>query len=487
MKNKKKLLSISSLLPFLLVPAISSCKSHQEAPINAKKEVASNNHSDEHRISVEYDLNEFNFSKGKQYELQKLVRNVKKEWDLDLNQLWNSITKRHSWANLFIDRFDKEQISNLLPWSSQKIYEDKYGRIIKNNEKVTVDDNYKDYLKWLDNYLVKDFNSLNVEEKLTPSNSKDSFFGVFKYKLENTIYDANDFFVNFVKLDSPEYLDDIWTNVFFVNKYSELEEYVSGMDSAAAKKELRQNLLPKIQSLFENNKSKDMFFSVAIIPTYNENMFIRNMYYDNEKGNLIAKMSFLNSEQISDKLNLLIVPIWYKPKFHIVFEPWKQLKPTYDTFGFPVDETVYYSRKLSSKFTNIDNFIIRNKRTLNFILDDSYNENEWINIPYHQTFEWTLLTYTANLYFDNLFYCYLDHFINGQSYTFENFLDQEAENKFIKFLSYKLRINELDARNFFNKIQNLEKLNYLEIPLLKKWVMQDFKDYDKEIDIKETF
>lgn len=484
MKKIKKLLISAFALSILLPSFALSCKSHQETQINIEKEVASTNNSDEHLISVEDGFNKFYLPKDQQYELQKLVRNAQRDWDLDLNQLWNSITKRHSWANLFIDRFDKEQINNLLPWSSQKIYEDKYGRIIKNNEKVTVDDNYKDYLKSLENYLVKELTELNVEEKLLLSNSKDSFFGVFKYQLENNIYDVNDFFVNFVKLDSPEYMDDIWTNVFFVNRYSELEEYISRMDSPEVKKELRQNLLPKIQSLFENNKSKDMFFSVAIIPTYNENMFIRNMYYDNEKGNLIAKMSFLNSEEISDKLNLLIAPIWYQPKFHLGFEHRKQLEAKPETSNLPVYENIYYSRNFSAKFTNIDNFIIRNKRNLHFLLSDSYNKNKQTVLPYHQTFEQTLLTYTANLYFDNLFYCYLDHFINGQSYTFENFLDQEAENKFINFLSYKLRINELDARNFFNKIQNLEKLNYFEISLLKKWVMQDFKDYDKEINVK---
>ncbi|QIW61897.1 variable surface lipoprotein [Mycoplasmopsis gallinacea] len=472
---------------FAAFPTIAvSCKNNDESILKKNLEISSS------KTSHSFDKELFgNVSrKGNQYELQKLVRKVERDWDIDLNQLWNSITGKHTWADIFIDRFDPQQREKLLPWSSKIVNSNQQGRIVKNPEKVEIDNNYKETLMSLNNFLLKNINDLDVDQKLPKESFNNIFSGAFKYKIENPIRNVNDFFVNFVKLDSPEYLSDIWTNVFFANQYSEVEEYVSQMESTNAKDELMNNLLPKIKALFDNNADDMGTFSVAIIPTYNDNMYIRNMYYNYEKGNLIAKMSFLNNDEISENLSLLIVPVSYAPKYMNAFFPWTRWSLfdnlQYQSYRFAND--VHYSRHLSSKFLDIDNFVVKNKRHLKFEgYDSEINIDVWLERPYMRSFEWTTLTYTANLYFDNLFYCYLDHFINGQSYTVENLSGEQLENKFVKFLSYKLQISELDTQNFFNKIKNFEKLNENEIPLLKKWVTQDFKDYDSEINLWWTY
>ncbi|QIW61900.1 hypothetical protein [Mycoplasmopsis gallinacea] len=305
-----------------------------------------------------------------------------------------------------------------------------------------IDNSYAQKLSHFQKYLTKPLSEYSKNE-VNFHNLNNNFYGVYKYEFKNDPRDVNikTLFTINKNIPNREYLSSQWTNLLLLKNFEEIESYaysiqrnVNHFGIFKFKNEFFDNVLPVIEQMFkdydaENNPN----FRVAIIPARNNSFYLRNIFVDKNNLNLIARTNYLNAffEEGSSKFNLLIVPLNY-------------------------DLSYLDTPDISSKNPNILDL----DREFGTIIDNKAKGGKLKDY---------LAGYVSDLYFDNFFYVYLDHFINGANYNVA-INEQENLNDFLRLFAYKMNLSFNEASAFFNKIQTLQKLTDNELVILEKWL-----------------
>ncbi|QIW61898.1 hypothetical protein [Mycoplasmopsis gallinacea] len=319
----------------------------------------------------------------------------------------------------------------------KEIYFSEHG-ISKLETRTEIDSEYASKLEKFKKYLNKSLDQYSKQESSFDS-INDNFYSVFKYQFNSSIKDHFSFikkaFVIDKNIPNADYLSYEWTNLFLLKNTEKIHEYANAIQNEEFKNEFLTNVLPVIEKMFvDYDAQNNPNFRVAIIPTTNNTMHLRNILVDKNNLNLIARMNYLNKGEV-DKLNLLIVPLNY-------------------------DLSKFNAPDHSSKNPNI------------LDLDREFGTIEE-NEPKGEKLQDYLAGYVSDLYFDNFFYIYLDHFINGANYNVA-INEQENLNDFLRLFAYKMNLSFNEASAFFNKIQTLQKLSDSDFVLLEKWLEQAF-------------
>ncbi|AKA49998.1 hypothetical protein VO56_01905 [Mycoplasmopsis gallinacea] len=355
----------------------------------------------------------------------------KEYWGRDSEWWWWSETEWNK-MKLPVAGSEKER-PNDGSHKGKEIYFSEHG-ISKLETRIEIDSEYAAKLEKFKKYLNKSLDQYSKQESSFES-LNDNFYSVFKYQFNSPITGNFSFiekaFVIDKNIPNADYLSYEWTNLFLLKNSEKIYEYANTIQNEELKNEFLTNVLPVIEKMFiDYDAQNNPNFRVAIIPTINNTMYLRNILVDKNNLNLIARMNYLNKTEV-DKLNLLIVPL------------------NYDIVKFVAPDN-------SSKNPNI------------LDLDREFatvKENE----PKGEKLQDYLAGYVSDFYFDNFFYIYLDHFINGANYN-AAINEQENLDDFLRLFAYKMNLGFNEASAFFNKIQTLQKLSDNELILLKKWL-----------------
>lgn len=319
-------------------------------------------------------------------------------------------------------------------------FKDHNAKKLENTSEI--DSSYAQKLYYFQKYLTKPLSEYSKTE-MDSHNLNNNFYGVYKYEFESSspeIGTTNLFKIN-KNIPNREYLSTEWTNLFLLKNPDEIKSHVYSWESTMIdfddirmRIEFFKNVFPKIEQMFkdydtENNPN----FRVAIIPAWNNSLYLRNIFVDKNNLNLIARTNYLNTifEKGSSEFTLLIVPLNY-------------------------DLSYLDTPDISSKNPNILDL----DREFDTVID---NKNKGEKLQDY------LAGYISDFYLDNWFYVYLDHFINGVNYNVA-INDQENLNDFLRLFAYKMNLSFNEASAFFNKIQTLQKLSDNELVILEKWL-----------------
>lgn len=348
------------------------------------------------------------------------------------NELWWWSEKEWNKTKLPVAGSEKER-PHYGAHKGKEIYFSEHG-ISKLETHTEIDSEYAAKLEKFKKYLNKSLDHYSKQESYFDG-LNDNFYSVFKYQFNSSIERKFSFlekaFVIDKNIPNADYLLYEWTNLFLLKNPEKIKEYANTIENEELKNEFLTNVLPVIEKIFiDYDAQNSPNFRIAIIPTTNNTMYLRNILVDKNNLNLIARMNYLNKTEV-DKLNLLIVPLDYD----------------LSKFATPDD---------SSKNPNI------------LDLDREFGtvkENE----PKGEKLRDYLTGYVSDFYFDNFFYIYLDHFINGANYNVP-INEQENLDDFLRLFAYKMNLSFNEASALFNKIQTLQKLNDNELILVKKWL-----------------